>query len=189
MYQLSRRPNRTELVVKRSTVDELLATGKVDSLTSYTGGYGQAFRFTEAVDRRESWLLPIYPDRYDPRFAAQQAAFTCDASLGRADEASPLERLWRLPEIRSDAPDPTLKEDVRSAFPQGGVLKKYRLRHEWRAEAIKTLELMNITSESLFPGLDGIGSATMHHLFANPPTQRGFAKEGVYPVKFVSGQG
>jgi len=40
------------------------------------------------------------------------------------------------------------------------ILKKIRLRKQWRDEALAGLARFNVTSDTLFPGLDGIGKAT-----------------------------
>jgi len=40
------------------------------------------------------------------------------------------------------------------------ILRKISLRKEWRDEALAGLARFNVTSDTLSPGLDGIGKAT-----------------------------
>jgi hypothetical protein len=40
------------------------------------------------------------------------------------------------------------------------LIRKIRLRKEWRDEVLATLALFNVSADTLFPGLDGVGRAT-----------------------------
>jgi hypothetical protein len=48
--------------------------------------------------------------------------------------------------------------------------RKIELPYEWRTEVIATLSKMNITGETLFPGMDGLGRTTGTYLQTGFPT-------------------
>jgi hypothetical protein len=139
----------------------------------------------EVIQGEVHWLLPLpilLPDR---RMAAQQACFICSGHLFLPGERSIVEELmseegWNKVAGWLDG-NPYIDGKVKHAAvdykpywygePTEGpidslplqphlVVRKVRLPHEWRTEALKSLAEMNITGNSLFPGLDGVGRAT-----------------------------
>jgi hypothetical protein len=112
------------------------------------------------IEDEANWPLPLHTLRPDARMAAQQASFVCLGRLGCDPPVIP-ELLKGVRSIRA-ASDPPLTEDSPFwwDYPPGGLVKKIRLRYEWRDEALVTLERLNINGDTLFPGLDGVGRAT-----------------------------
>jgi hypothetical protein len=86
-------------------------------------------------------ILPLQPDR---RMANQQSVFTVDGALA----GIPFPLRVALPQIDQS------RGGVMADVP---VLKRIKLPSGWRREVLESLRLMNISAESIFPGLDGLG--------------------------------
>jgi hypothetical protein len=143
-----------------------------------------------AIERGLTWPLPLPIVRPDRRMYAQQACFVCVGKLGCRPPVLPylldpgsfpadaegVSGDASVPEIPKtfdgiiEQPDGTCTALIRPINePPGRIIKKVELPYEWRHEALATLERMNITADSLFPGLDGVGRATEMYLRRMPP--------------------
>jgi hypothetical protein len=49
-------------------------------------------------------------------------------------------------------------------------VRKVELPYAWRRHAIESLAKMNITADTLFPGLDGVGRSTKMYLETGSPS-------------------
>jgi hypothetical protein len=112
--------------------------------------------------RHLSWQSPILSP--DSRMTAQQACFVC---LGRLGCDPPILSILLNPEaypecnIENQLPKmPVLQPDGSMPMRLVPLVRKIRLRKEWRDEALATLALFNVSADTLFPGLDGVGRAT-----------------------------
>ena len=106
--------------------------------------------------------LPILSP--DSRMTAQQACFVC---LGRLGCDPPILSILLNPEaypecnIESQLPKmPVQEPDGSMTNRLVPLIRKIRLRKEWRDEVLATLALFNVSADTLFPGLDGVGRAT-----------------------------
>jgi hypothetical protein len=104
----------------------------------------EANHFRHAIENECTLPLPLPVLSPDNRMLAQQACFVCIGKLG-CD-----------PPVLSALLKPEASIDSR-LIP---LVKKIRLRKEWRDEALATLDLFNVSADTLFPGLDGVGRAT-----------------------------
>jgi len=104
--------------------------------------------------------------------SAQQTVFTLMGDL-RIDIDDWFDKAnWQLPERRPGGMIAGTDSTIWPLDEPGQLLKKFRLRHSWRKDALQTLETMGITAGSLFPGLDGIGRAASAHFASLELTQR-----------------
>lgn len=112
------------------------------------------------IEDETTWPLPLPIVRPDPRMSAQQASFVCIGKLGCTPVVIP--ELLKGERFRPAASEPPIAEDspLSWSHPPGSLVKKIRLRYEWRDEALATFERLNISGDTLFPGLDGVGRAT-----------------------------
>jgi hypothetical protein len=96
--------------------------------------------------------------------SAQQAVFTASGNLQvPVDHLMDKARWEPLQRFDGRAISSTDMYDFYNGLPWH-VIHKIKLPQEWRREALRTLRLMGITADSLFPGLDGIGDATTLHI-------------------------
>jgi len=111
------------------------------------------------LDRKEEVPLPLTPIRPDQRMLVQQSVLTLDASLTSMERQSPTHIFWRWPTgyHHSNPYDNVL---------HGSVVLKIKLKAHWRDEALALLQLMNISPDSLFPHLDGVGTSSRLQLHA-----------------------
>jgi FRG domain len=122
----------------------------------------------------EEWMYPVplsilQPDR---RMLAQQACFVCNGKLSEKNELTPVELLMNevLP---SEFEKYTEKIPALVLLPP--KVKKICLPNQWRNQALESLAKMNITADTLFPGLDGIGRTTgIHMQLYAPPLSRDY---------------
>jgi hypothetical protein len=105
------------------------------------------------IEHESEWPLPLPIPRPDARMAAQQACFVCTGRLG---SDPPI-----LPRLLGPLADPGMEK---FGTPPGYYMRKIELPHAWRRQALETLARMNITADTLFPGLDGVGRATETYL-------------------------
>lgn len=138
----------------------------------------------DVIEHETAWPLPLPIVRPDARMVAQQACFVCLGKLGSEPPVLPFlmntggyaqgdhgcregeHGMW-IPndaEITVDAGATIRLVSRPIPEPPGRICKKIRLRYEWRDQALATLARLNITADTLFPGLDGIGRATEVHL-------------------------
>jgi hypothetical protein len=85
-------------------------------------------------------VAALQPGRMNDRVAAQQGLFLCPGDVSMPFEDNLFKVLEFVP-----------AEDARTR------LHRIELPAACRSEALKDLELMNVTHLSLFPGLDGLG--------------------------------
>jgi hypothetical protein len=103
------------------------------------------------IEQQES-PLPLSILRPDSRMMAQQGCFVVSGKLSEKDNPTPIEKL---------------------VSHSNGAIKKIRLPYAWRQEVFRTLIAMNITADTLFPGLDGVGRTTEHFIQHQIPTSLG----------------
>lgn len=145
----------------------------------------------QAIEHDSEWPLPLPILRPDRRMAAQQACFVACGRLMDEQGMTAVEMLMTDTSLeesmrRSQGFDigagNYLQEsligrmddagDVRWVAPSqipGNMVMKIRLPHEWRSQVLNSLGMMNITGETLFPGLDGVGKATNSYLGVGAP--------------------
>lgn len=136
----------------------------------------------ETIEHEVRWPLPIAVFSPDERMIAQQACFVATGAINhemsafqsmmKKDSLAVLKR--ELSKVKTHgymgaAPIPMLQTENGLApvhfldYP-GHYLRKIRLPNAWRSEVLFALNKMNITAETLFPGLDGCGRATRVNL-------------------------
>lgn len=118
------------------------------------------------LEAKEEVPLPLVPLQLDPRMLVQQSVLTLDASLSSMARELPTIKFWRWPSgyHNSNPWDNVL---------HGSVIFRIKLKPEWRNEALSLLQLMNISPDSLFPNLDGVGTSSRLQLHA--PVRRTYA--------------
>lgn len=94
--------------------------------------------------------LPLPILRPDRRMAAQQACFVACGKLTAERGMTGVELLMRTKTTRLRGKE----------WPVPSSVKKIRIPFAWRDEMRTSLAMMNITADTLFPGLDGVGKAT-----------------------------
>jgi hypothetical protein len=134
------------------------------SLTIESRAEVEAKHIRHVIENEVIIPLPLPILRPDSRMTAQQACFVCLGKLGcdppilsilLNPEAYPESNIEKqLPSILVSQPGESM---TRYLVP---LIKKIRLRREWRDEALATLALFNVSADTLFPGLDGAGRAT-----------------------------
>lgn len=117
-----------------------------------------------AIQVKSHCPLPTMPFQQDARMAGQQTVMTLMGDLDTVLDDWFDKAKWKFPD---HMPGQMIAGTDSTIWPldhPSQLLKKIRLRHEWRHQALQSLELMGITASSLFPGLDGIGRAASAHL-------------------------
>lgn len=129
-----------------------------------------------------AWPLPLVIMRPDKRMTAQQACFVTSGKLFEKDELTTKEmfmdqeRLKKahefLPPLRpgtyigSEGLYPHYNEEtgamtIKNHYHEpANLIRKITLPYVWRRDVYKSLSMMNITADTIFPGLDGAGRAT-----------------------------
>ena len=121
----------------------------------------------EAIRVGAGWPLPMLPFNLDARLAAQQAAFLVATRID-----FPIDRLREKEHRPEQAKADRFAEDLarRAAVTPLGepyqLIKRVRLPHSWREQALRTLKRMGITEDTMFPGLDGASRASGHQIAA-----------------------
>jgi hypothetical protein len=136
-----------------------------------------------AIENESAWPIPLPIIRPDQRMTAQQACFVASGKLSSQSGSTAVELLMkktnseeiaqRFSELSTISgnhisPSPcwmetdehgnTIIKEVYECL--NLMLKKIRLPYIWRVQALKSLAMMNIAADTLFPGLDGAGRAT-----------------------------
>ena len=134
------------------------------SLTIESRAEVEANHIRHVIENEIIIPLPLPILSPDSRMTAQQACFVC---LGKLGCDPPILSILLNPEAYPQFNTENLlpsnlvyqpgESMTRCLVP---LVKKIRLRREWRAEALATLALFNISADTLFPGLDGVGRAT-----------------------------
>jgi hypothetical protein len=114
-----------------------------------------------AITHQSHWPLPTIPISQDARMSAQQTIFTLIGDVSSITDELFEKESWREPH---PMPGILTGTDAWPLAHASQLLVKVRLRPEWRKEALWALSKMGITADSLFPGLDGLGRATVLHL-------------------------
>lgn len=164
-------------------------TGTVPSITSDGKGNvlektypGLAASLETAVDDENTLLrqameheirlpLPLPILRPDRRMAMQQACFVHSGALAEESGKTAFELLTqedRWDELNAEFQKVSLSGRWFGGPVVGGLafgapanaIRKVRLPYEWRSQALRTLAKANITADTLFPGLDGVGRTT-----------------------------
>lgn len=124
----------------------------------------QNARLRRAIRHAAKWPLPLSPTWMDSRMAAQQAVFT-----GCGDILTPVDHLvdpkdWGDKVYEKGMPITGTDQTILALYSAGQVIRKVRLRSEWRRQGLESLRRMGITAATLFPGMDGVGDATRQRL-------------------------
>jgi hypothetical protein len=120
------------------------------------------------IESEATWPLPIFPLSPDARMLAQQGLFTLSGDL-QTPVCHLLDKaLWREDDQRPGHWVEGAGFGVEMYENPIGVIHKFVLDRSMRSDALEALSYMGITADALFPGLDGIGSATRLHLQAGP---------------------
>lgn len=125
------------------------ANGQLRSLHDTFKGGGKP-------DSASSCALMIEPTRQIQRLAIQQGLFLMPLNL----HASFIANLEATPSY-SDEPESTWVRDTKKH------VKKIEFTDEVRCEGLRELRKMNITAESLFPGLDGFAKSLTHTVLSS----------------------
>ena len=127
----------------------------------------------ECIEKRIRVPLPMFADTPDKRMLAQQAAFTAQGDLSTPIDAiastSQADLVQEQSKIAMKGRWIGSSSSAIALVSRRLLIRKVVLRREWKSEALTTLARMNITSASLFPGLDGIGGATALALQLSQP--------------------
>lgn len=152
----------------------------------------------EAIEKEAVWPLPLPILRPDIRMAAQQACFVCSGKLSSGQGSTAVELLMKGADreeigkrysslvisgryltsqpsfVKADENGKPINDTMKFNFEvPSAMVKKIRLPHRWRAQALASLAMMNITADTLFPGLDGVGRTTeMYIQFGTPVSMR-----------------
>jgi hypothetical protein len=121
----------------------------------------------KAIRHGGGWPLPMVPFNVDTRMAAQQAAFLVATNLDFPVEALMDTQRWP----KQASPDRFAEDLARRAgeYPLSEpyqLIKRIRLPAGWRAHALRSLNRMGITEDTMFPGVDGAGRATANQIRA-----------------------
>lgn len=126
---------------------------------------------------QDYWPYPVPIFRPDKRMTAQQACFVTSGRLLKQGESTikellmsdeflksrenPLARGPTAYTMRENEKGDLVEEELPHPFTSTqNIVKKVRLPHTWKADINKTLLMMNITGDTIYPGLDGVGRAT-----------------------------
>ena len=152
----------------------------------------------EAIEKETFWPLPfpiLHPDR---RMMAQQACFVCSGKMSSGKEPTAVDLLMKKVDreeitkrysslvirghyltgqpffVKTDKNGKIINGTMKFIFEvPSAMVKKIRLPYKWRAQALESLAMMNITTDTLFPGLDGVGRTTeMYIQFGMPVSMR-----------------
>ena len=148
-----------------SITDEMLAA-KENELLRY------------AIAEEVNWPIPLVIFRPDERMSTQQACFVTNGRLLASGEQTVKESFFsteslRRPLVQADTPskikgrvyDGSVEKYYHvygrgSIYSVSSFVKKIRLPYKWRKEVFLSLSAMNITNDTIYPGLDGVGRAT-----------------------------
>jgi hypothetical protein len=121
----------------------------------------------DAIRRGGGWPLPMLPFNVDARMAAQQAAFLVATAIDFPIDALREKDRWP-PQAEADrfADDLAKRAAVTPLTEPYQLIRRVRLPHEWREQALHSLRRMGITEDTMFPGVDGTGRATKHQIVA-----------------------
>ncbi len=119
-------------------------------------------------------VLPVTPERTNERIAIQQGLFLCPMSLSRSFEDNLFDPFdcSRKETLISSKDQALLKE-----FLNFGLIIKICIPTFLRSEILLDLSRMNITTSTLFPGLEGF-SRSLHYLLEQPLSPEFHAKIG-----------
>lgn len=123
----------------------------------------EANHIRNAIKNKMNLPLPLPILSPDNRMLAQQACFVCIGSLGcHPPVLSALLNPEAFPGLNYSnlSVQPVLRPDGLLDTRRIPLVRKIRLRKEWRDEALATLDSFNVSADTLFPGLDGVGRAT-----------------------------
>lgn len=143
----------------------------------------------EAMEKEINWPLPLPILRPDKRMAAQQACFVCSGKLSNTPGQTAIELLmnesnWdqmavemnkigKRPGAWLSAPNVLFDSHGKHFYPFQKpflVVKKIKLPCQWRNDVMASLANMNITADTLFPGLDGLGRTTEIFMQTDAPS-------------------
>lgn len=119
-----------------------------------------------AIETESKCPLPTIPFYQDDRMIAQQTVFTL---MGNIDVELDIwfdKSKWEFPQTKPGGMITGTDNMMWPLEEPSQLLRKIRLRKEWRERALDTLRQMGISASTLFPGLDGIGRATSGHLLS-----------------------
>ena len=102
---------------------------------------------------RQSFILPVSPFRMNPRLAIQQGVFLCANAFDQPFQAR-LEELMR-------------QISARCRGPLG--LIKFKINPQERADMLRELGRMNISYETLLPGIDGFAKSLVTRVAVSLP--------------------
>lgn len=125
-----------------------------------------------AIKVKSRCPLPTIPLNQDARMLAQQTIFTLMGDLDVEIDDWFDKSKWVFPDPK---PGGLLGGNDSVIWPldqPSQLLRKVRLRHEWREKALRYLDVLGISASSLFPGLDGLGRAASGHLTSGVLTPR-----------------
>lgn len=137
----------------------------------------------EAIEHDVRWPFPIAIFSPDERMIAQQACFVVTGAINH--EMSAFQSMMKKDSLAAIRRELSKVKETRGFIGAGhssmlqtenGIatvdfleypgyyLRKIRLPNAWRSEVLFALNKMNITAETLFPGLDGCGRSTRVNL-------------------------
>lgn len=125
-----------------------------------------------AIEAGSKCPLPTIPFQLDDRMRAQQAVLTL---MGDVDVEVDMwfdKEKWEWPEPMPGGMIAGTDSTIWPLAEPGQLIRKIRLRPEWREQVLTTLAAMGISASTLFPGLDGIGRATSGHLLSGKLANR-----------------
>jgi len=109
----------------------------------------------------EPFVISVAPERMNERLSIQQGLF-----LAPCDISAPFEQ--NLAATFSLYPEALRRRETApwegSALPQQTALLRIRLPRHLHTKALRDLHAMNVTSASLFPGLDGFARSLYHEI-------------------------
>ncbi len=144
------------------------ATGDEHAITESTtqaGSENETLR--EAIRKGGGWPLPVLPFNVDARMTAQQSVFLVTTEIDfpvgdLVDKAK-----WP-PQAKVDrfAADLARRVAISPLEKPYQLIKRIRLPLAWRDQALHSLRRMGITEDTMFPGTDGVGRATIREMLA-----------------------
>jgi hypothetical protein len=109
----------------------------------------------------EPFVIGVAPERMNERLSIQQALFLAPCDIGARFEQNLAATFGLDPEaLRKTEAAPWKGEPL----PRETALLKIRLPQHLHTKALRDLHAMNVTSASLFPGLDGFARSLYHEI-------------------------